>query len=475
MIGTATSNRRVIDRSLRSQSWLTLLCLLAACGGDDASSGSDSDAMVAGTGAAGAVGAAGTIAGSAGAVAADSVGAAGSIGKLAAGSGGGAGRAGAGAAAGAAAGAGAGAGGMVGAARTSVMGGAGGSAGSAGNPGVPALRWVGRVDASDPNAVKFAWQGAGFVANVQGTTIAVKLRTEGTDTVFFQPVIDGKPATRFEVKSGSDRTLTLGSGLAAGNHVVELYRETEGMYGVSTFLGLTSGALMAPPASSGRLIEVVGDSISAGYGNLGSEPHPAPDWAASPACHWTAANSSWYQTYASVAGHKLDAEVSTIARSGWGMYRDGDGNTSGVLSALYDHALGTAAQPSFNFQPKASAVVINLGTNDWAKGDPGKPYEDAYVAFLEHVRSDYPNAFIFLTIGSMLSDPSLGQVKTRLQAVVAARAAAGDDKIVTFDLGTQPLGANGEVPTGCDWHPNAADHARMAGILETQLKAKLGW
>jgi hypothetical protein len=221
------------------------------------------------------------------------------------------------------------------------------------------------------------------------------------------------------------------------------------------------------------VIEVVGDSISGGYGNLGSEPHP--NWTANPACGWTAANSSWYLTYASVAGHALDAEVSTVARSGWGMYRDADGDTNGVLSALYDHAIGTAAQPSFGFEPKADAVVINLGTNDWSKGDPGKPYEDAYVEFVEHVRSKYPDAYLFLTIGSMLGQPQLGQVDTRLQAVVAARAAAGDDKLVTFDLGTQPLGNDGETPTGCDWHPNVVDHARMAEVLKAQLKSKLGW
>jgi lysophospholipase L1-like esterase len=430
------------------------------------------DAAIAGASAAGS---SGGMVGSAGMLATGSGGAPGNAGTSAAGNGGGgAGRAGAGMG-GAGAGGMSGMTGMGGAAGMAVTSGTGGAAGSAGTPGTPGVRWVGRVDDTDPNAVKFAWQGAGLVANVQGATVAVKLRTEGTDTVFFQPVIDGKPATRFEVKSGGDKTIALGSGLADGDHRVELYRETEGMYGVSTFLGFTSGTLKAPPASSGRLIEVVGDSISAGYGNLGSEPHPAPNWAASPACHWTAANSSWFQTYASVAGRKLDAEVSTIARSGWGMYRDGGGDTNGVLAALYDHELGTAAQPAFAFEPKASAVVINLGTNDWSKGDPGKPYEDAYVDFLETVRTEYPSAFIFVTIGSMLSDPALTQVKTRLQTVVAARAAAGDAKVVAFDLGVQPLGANGETPTGCDWHPNAADHARMAGIFETQLKAKLGW
>ncbi len=336
-------------------------------------------------------------------------------------------------------------------------------------------RWVGRVDASDPSAVKFAWQGAGFVANVAGPTISVRLSTEGTSTVYFQPVIDGTAGERFNVDSGAPVDVTLASGLADTDHRVELYRETEGAYGVSTFLGFTAGTLQPTPVSNGRLIEVVGDSISAGYGNLGSEPHPAPDWVADPACHWTAENSSWYATYAAVAGRALDAEVSTIARSGWGMSRDlgGGGN---VLPNVYENFLGVDDPTPWSFEPKASVVVINLGTNDWANGDPGTAYETAYVDFIATIRSHYPDAFIFLTIGSMTGGSQLTEVRTHLANVVTAVSeATGDDKLVTFDMGTQDLGADGSVPSGCDWHPSAADHERMAGILQEQLESHLGW
>ena len=349
----------------------------------------------------------------------------------------------------------------------------GGDSGGTSAPTTAGPRWVGRVDATDPKAVRFAWQGAGFVATVNGSSIAVKLRTEGAPTVYFQPVIDGKMATRFKVDTGADQTVTLASGLAAADHVVELYRDTEGMYGLSTFLGFTSGAVNGAPSPSGRLLEVVGDSISAGYGNLGSEPHP--NWVASPACHWTADNSTWYQTYAAIAGHALGAEVSTIARSGWGMYRDNTGNTSNVLSSVYEDALGTNSNALWAFVPKASVVVINLGTNDWANGDPGTNYETAYQSFIAKVRGHYPDAWIFLTIGSMTGEPSLSQVKAHLANVVAAVTAAGDQKLATFDLGVQNMGADGSVPTGCDWHPNVADHQRMAGILQQQLSSKLGW
>ena len=75
----------------------------------------------------------------------------------------------------------------------------------------------------------------------------------------------------------------------------------------------------------------------------------------------------------------------------------------------------------------------------------------------------------------MTGEPSLSQVKAHLANVVAAVTATGDQKLATFDLGVQNMGADGSVPTGCDWHPNVADHQRMAGILQQQLSSKLGW
>ena len=250
--------------------------------------------------------------------------------------------------------------------------------------------------------------------------------------------------------------------------------ETEGYYGMSTFLGFTSGTVKGAPVSDGRLLEVVGDSISAGYGDLGSEVHP--NWVATPACHWTAENSSWYATYAAMAGHALGVEASTIARSGAGMVRDLNNDASNVVPNVYAKALGMSDPTPWAFTPKASAVVINLGTNDWANGDPGVSYETAYVHFIATVRGNYPNAWIFLVIGPMLNATQVAQVDTRLANVVSTvQTNTGDTKLVTFDLGVQDLGANGEIPSGCDWHPSVNEHARMAGILQAKLTEKLGW
>src|SRR5262249_46569088 len=138
--------------------------------------------------------------------------------------------------------------------------GAGGGAGGGGGTGPGGLRWIGRVDDSAPAAARMAWSGSGLVALVNGTKISVQLQTEGASAAFFPPVVDGTPGMRFQVPSGPAQTVVIADNLAAGDHTVELYRDTEGMYGDSVFLGFVDGTVKGAPPPSGRLIEVVGDS-----------------------------------------------------------------------------------------------------------------------------------------------------------------------------------------------------------------------
>jgi hypothetical protein len=345
--------------------------------------------------------------------------------------------------------------------------GAGGSTSGGGGTGPGGLRWIGRVDASTPTAAKFAWSGSGLVAIVNGAKISVQLQTEaGASSTFFQAVIDGTPGQRFQVMAGAPQTVVLGMGLAAADHTVELYRDTEGMYGDSVFLGFVDGTVKGAPPYGGRLLEVVGDSISAGYGNLGNEVHPP--W--NNTCTFSLDTEAAYQSYASFLGRTLGAEVSILARSGWGMYRDNGGSTAGVLSSVYGDTVGTESAPTWDFARKADAVLINLGTNDSAQGDPGQPYEDAYVAFLKTVRGHYANAWIFMTMGPMTADPLLAQMRMHLANVLAKVTGGGDMKVTTIDLATQDT-----TMTGCDYHPNVAEDQKMAAALAPAIKAKLGW
>jgi lysophospholipase L1-like esterase len=477
---------------------LALAVVLAGCSeGEDPADGGGGDAGSAGAGSGGTPsagtgnrggaagsggsavngGVAGTAAGTGGS-SSGNTGQAGSAGSLAQGGGPSGGMAGTGPAAGEG-GAGTGAGGTG---ATAGTGGSGGVAGTGGSGGVApviaaGVRWVGRVDVSDPAAPAFAWSGTGFAATVAGEEIAIKLRSEGgSDPIFFQAVIDGVPQARFSVAtSEGEKTVTLGGGLGAGEHAVQLFRETEGKaeFAYSTFLGFSSGTPAAPPPFSGRLIEIIGDSISAGYGNLGSEEHPNGSEDPDGGCRFSTETESAYLTYGAVAARALDADASIVAASGWGIYSDNGGNTGNVLPALFSNTVGARSSPAWSFAAEPQAVVINLGTNDFsanmALGEAA--FSDAYRDFLGTVRAKYPAALILCAIGPLLYGTGLTNATAYINALVAEVNQGGDQNVKVLDFGQQ----NASLGTGCDWHPNVAENQRMADRLVTELEQALGW
>jgi len=334
------------------------------------------------------------------------------------------------------------------------------------------VRWVGRVDAEDPAAPRFAWSGSGFIATVAGTAISVALASEGTsEPVYVQPVIDGTPGTRIALAAG-EQTVSLASGLADGDHVVELYRETEGRYGRTVFLGFTEGTLGEPPAGQNRLIEIVGDSISAGYGNLGSEEHPnyGPD--PSGGCMFSTETESAYQTYGPIAARQLGADAGIVAVSGWGAYRDNVNATRNVLSSVYGNTLGLLETPVWTFPQRADVVVVNLGTNDFAMGDAGEAeFKRALTSLVGTIRRKNPEAWIFVMIGPLLYGSGLSQATTYQTAVVKERKAAGDSRIELLNFGQQDI----SLGTGCSYHPNVTVQTAMADRLVTAIQGALGW
>src|SRR5665213_2251085 len=272
------------------------------------------------------------------------------------------------------------------------------------------VRWFGRVDTANAAGPRFSWSGTGFIAQLSGTGLSVGLTlTPSTEPYLFEAVVDGAPQPVFTAAVGAG-TYPLATGLTAGTHTIELYRHTEGAEGDSTLTALTveGGALMDPPAGPARLIEVIGDSITCGYGDLGmlsdSDCYPT--------------ESSW-DAYGSVAARALGAEVSTIAASGRGVVRNYGGDTTGTMPLLYPLTLANDGAPLWDFHIEPNAVVINLGTNDISnnKGDPGQVFQDTYQALIQTVRGNYPHAYIVCIIGPLLSGSDLQTVSyTHLRA-----------------------------------------------------------
>jgi lysophospholipase L1-like esterase len=457
-----------------------LACLLvvavAACsGGDelpDDASGIAGGGGAAGTGGGGASGGTGGTAPGGRGGATGGAGASGTGGSAPGGTGGsapgGTGGSGPGGRGGATGGAGAGGGGRGGATGGAGAGGTGGAGPGGSGGGGPAtgllaagVRWFGRVDVANPAQPRFAWSGTGFVARFSGTALAVSLNNSGA--FIFKAVVDGAPRPTFTTTSGT-ASYNLATGLAAGEHTVALYRQTEGGQGDSRLMSLTvtGGALMEPPAGPGKLIEVIGDSISVGYGTLGSI-NDAECFATE--SHWDA--------FPSFAARALGAEVSTIGASGRGIYRNYGGDMTDTMPKVYDRILTNSATPAWPFQIQPQVVVINLGTNDISnnKGDPGTPFRDAYTGLLQNVRSKNPGAYIICTNGPLLGGTELSTIQGHIRAVVQARNAAGDTRVSTFE-GIQPQTSD---KNACQYHPNSAEQEIVGNLLATEIRSKLGW
>ncbi len=321
-------------------------------------------------------------------------------------------------------------------------------------PGVPEVHYVGRFDASDPSRVRMGWSGIGFVVRFDGTGATARLDDAAQ---YLTVVVDGQVQPTLAT-GGGEQDFVLATGLPAGEHVVEVYRRTEGSFGATSIIDVTvEGELLAPPPVD-RRIEIVGDSITCGYGNEGVSP-----------CSFSAETENHYMTYGAIAARAVGAELNTIAWSGKGIiYNYGD-DTNQPMPELYDRIIaGEDTAWDFSWQP--DVVAINLGTNDFSTdGDPSEQqYVGAYVDFVTHIREVNPDAFILLLSPSLYGDEAT-MVDGYLQSVVDQRQGAGDTAIAWANINVEWIGS------GCDGHPSVATHEGMGARLVEELGTHLGW
>ncbi len=273
-------------------------------------------------------------------------------------------------------------------------------------------------------------------------------------------VLDAGAPRVISMSSGSS-TVSLASGLTAGTHDILIWRNTEASPGgTTTFSGLTGfgtgGALLAPDTAPARRIEVVGDSLSVGAGVNGD----------STCTGGIDAYTDNFLAYGSVAAREVSADVVTIAYSGIGVYRNYGETTPSATSLTmpkrYPYALPDTVPWNFAlYQPQA--VIINLGTNDFGSGDPGTPYETAYVSFVQAIRQKYADAYFILI------DMYGGTRLTRLNDVLATLKASGESKADILSLNSV------QNNLGCNQHPNVAGQQAMGTTLAAKLRTVMGW
>ncbi len=294
----------------------------------------------------------------------------------------------------------------------------------------PHIAYVGRWDTSSGTTAVANWTGAYVQTSFTGTTVKVKAR----DAVNFYASIDGKPDV---FHAGVRGTVNLTpQPLSSGTHTLRIsYRS-----GDTAFQGLVldPGARTVAPAASAGLIEFVGDSITAG----------------------ALTDRLALDSYAWKTGEQLGMRHTQVARSGYCLVAQS--GCTGLSSQFFRLASTGATNWDFS-RYQASAVVINLGTNDIGHGVTGAAFQSAYTTFLRDIRAKYPNATLFAV------QTLKKRYVTETRAAVSARTAAGDTKVRYVDT-------TGWLTDGTDYedgngHPNEAGHTKFAGRLAPVISA----
>lgn len=368
--------------------------------------------------------------------------------------------------------------------------------------GTASPRIVGRADQSEPGKARFAWSGTQVTARFTGTSIAMQMVSHrqpiaATDAPISDPtaytvVIDDRAPMKIDVTQFQN-VYPLANDLAGDKeHEITVHRNVEAELGVADFLGFTlsEGASFLPAKVYPRRIEIIGDSITCGFGNEG----------ANASCQFSTFTENNYLAYGALAGRTLSAEVTTVCYSGRGVSRNNTGLTEDTMPTLYRYTIPRAsldeaaregatrcentvggaipADPncySFN-DPPPHAVVIALGTNDWFLGVPDLyAFEVAYRDLISYVRSKYPEAHIFCALSPLLSDAAEGRpretTRKMLQNVVGAFNAANDIRVYTMEF----LEQDNRNGLGCSGHPNLVTHQRLADQLVGAVRTKLCW
>jgi lysophospholipase L1-like esterase len=294
------------------------------------------------------------------------------------------------------------------------------------------LRYFGRWNTSSSSAYVSEWAGAYVLVGFTGTT--VKLKQRGTIDLFTS--IDGGADVSYKNVSGTVNLTP--APLANGTHRLRVsYRPIAGSYhGDAVFQGviLDNGARTVVPPTPSRIIEFVGDSIT--VGQLSSKQA--------------------LTAYGWLVGERLGAGHTQIAVGGACLYPAADG-CIGMSQRFLKTGLD-ASSPNWDFSRyQASAVVINLGTNDVGHGVSGAQFQSAYVTLLRNVRAKYPNATIF----------ALETFRKRYVTETQAAVAAVGDSRVRF------VNTEGWITEATDTvdnvHPNDTGHRKIADRLAPLL------
>ena len=235
------------------------------------------------------------------------------------------------------------------------------------------------------------WGGSGFSFNADCEgNISLHYIKDSEQDVFFTVYIDGVRSQQRVKLSGKEGWCSIGENLDKRTHFFEIYKQTEIKKGFLCEFDMISmkGDFADPPACKDILIEFLGDSITAGIGNLGRNGIDGGE----------PINSDTTQTYAFIAGRELNADFSIIAQGGASLTPN---TGTGIhLASVYDYvSFERNKLDHWRYDRHPDIIVVNLGTNDRSVGSD--IFVNGVKTLGSMLRSYHKHAKIVFCIGMM--------------------------------------------------------------------------
>lgn len=288
-----------------------------------------------------------------------------------------------------------------------------------------------------------------------------------------------EPSMRFRLQE-PEGVYTVYEGDSGEPVNVKLVKYSEAAFGKCgiQYIEITDGQLLPPSEHKSRKIEIIGDSITCGYGNEAKNELETFD----------TTKENPIKAYSTIVARNLDAEVNLVSWSGIGIIsryvpeEENEPLDDWLMPMLYQYTDASCSKEVFKetedqwekwdyqkFVP--DCILINIGTNDASycreHEDRKKVFARKYKRFIQYVREYNPQAEILCMLGTM--DQRLCGIEQ--QTVLEYSKEAKDDRIHFLHLPMQ----EDEDGKGADYHPSLITHKKAADIVTAKVREIMNW
>ncbi len=304
------------------------------------------------------------------------------------------------------------------------------------------VKWSGRTSLLDYGvALDQTASGVEFTVTTAGK---VTLTADVTADTYFTVYIDGVRQEERQVLTRENRTMTVAEFAVGGTHTIRVVKQTEAQKSLCVLrsIGLT-GRLAEKPADRDMYLEFIGDSITCGFGNLTDDTNPDSE---------NVIYEDATLAFPFVTAEQLGADVSVLGASGMGAARSIPAFVAKDYYASVSYLRNAA--DAYDFVRIPDYVIINLGTNDFARGATKSEFQEAVKELVAKIRGE---AGYNVQVPIIWTDGLMG---ANVEAwVTEIFAELGGKEAALYVL------AFPHDPSGGGAHPAVAGHETAANIL----------